>query len=318
MLGLVACNKESNTFKDKVDEKYMNNLIEIPTKVAYANWAEEEGGLARDEKCLDTDKYIYSDMPRLPLFKFETKMELDEFQNEYKDTFTMDHGYDEVPSFNDVISNYNDEFFKSHSLMLVYKSANSGSFRYGISEVKKENGTLFLRITKLNNPEVFTDDMSGWFLMAEVEKEYIEDCKDFDAQLMGDYSGNVTAIESNKITIKNGKNDYDSINVGRIKSFIENSKNGIDDEIEVVQYTTEGDPIITTVRYNGIDGTFEIVMDITQDKFGVPEIIKKEYDNSYKAMLSGEVLVNDGDKRSDYAFQLVSEEEIVDICMFSY
>lgn len=133
-----------------------------------------------------------------------------------------------------------------------------------------------------------------------------------------DYSGNVTTIESNKITIKNGKNDYDSINVGRMQKFIENSKNGIDDEIQVTQYTTEGDPIITTVRYNGIDGTFETAMDTTQDKFGVPEIIKKEYDNSYKAMLSGEVLIQNGAERSYYAFQLVSDKEIVDICAFSY
>ncbi|MBQ9313726.1 MAG: DUF4362 domain-containing protein [Clostridia bacterium] len=128
----------------------------------------------------------------------------------------------------------------------------------------------------------------------------------------------ISQMESNKITIKNGKNDYDSINVGRIESFIENSKNGNDDEIEVTQYTIEGDPIITTVRYNGTDGTFQTIRDTTQDKFGAPEIIKKEYDNSYRAVLSGEVLSKDGAERSYYAFQLVSEEETVDICMFNY
>lgn len=395
MLGLVACDKESEktyTFKGKVIEMYMNNLIveplenedirkssdkiqvwfgqipefhppifpegtlveieydgnvaetypaqinaitlrtideegndiippisqnEIPTTVAYANWAEEEGGLARDEKCLDADKYIYSDMPRLPLFKFESKLELDEFKDKYKDTFTMDQAYDEVPSFNDVTSKYDDEFFKSHSLMLAYKSANSGSFRYDISEAKKENETFILRITKLNNPESYTDDMAGWFLMAEVPKEYIADCKDFDAQLLEDYSGNVATIESNKITIKNGKNDYDSINVGRIESFIENSKNGNDDEIEVTQYTIEGDPVITTVRYNGIDGTFKTIRDTTQDKFGTPEIIKKEYDNSYKAVLE-EAKPNNEVKNQYYKFSIVNDNSEEVICIFNY
>ena len=129
--------------------KTILNENEIPTTVAYANWAEDDGGLARDEKCLDADKYIFSDFPRLPLFKFETKSELDEFKNKYKETFTMDHGYDEIPSFNDVTSKYDDEFFKSHSLMLAYKAASSGSFRYGISEVKKDNETLILRVEKL-------------------------------------------------------------------------------------------------------------------------------------------------------------------------
>ena len=190
---------------------------EIPTTVAYANWAENWGGLASDENCLDADKFIYGDLPRLPLFKFDTKTELDEFVNKYKDIFTMDHGMGNIPSFNDVIENYDEEFFNEHSLMLAYQEASSGSFRYGITEVKKENETLILKVEKLNNPEVYTDDMSGWFLMAEVEKEYIKDCTSFDAQLWGNYSGIVTTAESNKVTIKNGPNDYDSINVGRIE-----------------------------------------------------------------------------------------------------
>ena len=312
MLGLAACNKDGENVIPPISQN------EISTTVAYANWAEDDGGLSRDKNCLDADKYIYSDMPRLPLFKFESKLELDEFKNKYKVTFTMEQGYNEVPSFNDVTSKYDDDFFISHSLMLTYKSSNSGSFRYDISEVKKENGSLILRITKLNNPEVYTDDMAGWFLMAEVPKEYIEDCNDFDAQLVGDYSGNSGTIESNKITIRNGKNDYDSINVGRIESFIENSKNGNDDEIEVTQYTIEGDPIITTVRYNGTDGTFEIIKDTTQDKFGTLDIIKKEYDNSYKAVLSVEALAQEETEISYYSFQLVSEKETVDICTFGY
>ena len=291
---------------------------EIPTTIAYANWVDSDVAFEGDENCLNLDKYIFSDFPRLPTFKFDTKLELDEFKNKYKDVFTMDQGYNEVASFNDVTISYDDEFFNKNSLMLTYIEASSGSFRYGITDVKKENGTLVLRVEKLNDPEVYTDDMAGWLLMAEVEKDYIKDCKEFDTQLWDYYSGNVTAFESNKITITNGKNDYDSINVGRLESFIENFKNGIDDEIEVTQYTIEGDPVITTVRYNGSDGTFETIRDTTQDKFGAPEIIKKEYDNSYKAVLSNEVLAQGNAERSYYAFQLVSEKETVDICMFSY
>ncbi len=154
--------------------------------------------------------------------------------------------------------------------------------------------------------------------MAEAPKEYMKDCTSFDAQLWGNYSRNVTTIESNKIIIKNGPNDYDSINVKRIESFIENSNNGVDDEIEVTQYTIEGDPIITTVRFNAIDRTFELMKDNTQDKFGKPEIIKKEYDSSYKAKLGGNALVEDGKSRTYYAFQLVNDEDVVDICLFSY
>ena len=131
-------------------------------------------------------------------------------------------------------------------------------------------------------------------------------------------SENPNGVESNKVTIKNGPNDYDSINVGRIESFIENSNNGVDDEIEITQFTIEGDPIVTTVRFNAIDGTFELIKDNTQDKFGKPEIIKKEYDSSYKAEFA-EAKPNKELNKQYYKFSLISEnntEEV--ICTFSY
>ena len=125
-------------------------------------------------------------------------------------------------------------------------------------------------------------------------------------------------IESNKVTIKNGPKDYDSINVGRIKSFIENCNNGIDDEIEITQYTIEGDPIVTTVRFKAINGTFEITRDTTQDKLGKPEIIKKEYDSSYKAVFE-EAKPNKELNRQYYKFSLISENNTERvICTFSY
>lgn len=131
-------------------------------------------------------------------------------------------------------------------------------------------------------------------------------------------SENPNGVESNKVTIKNGPNDYDSINVGRIESFIENSNNGVEDEIEITQFTIEGDPIVTTVRFNAIDGTFELIKDNTQDKFGKPEIIKKEYNSSYKAELA-EAKPNKELNKQYYKFSLISEnntEEV--ICTFSY
>ena len=311
ILSLVACDKAcTSEYKNASGEL----SEEIPTVVAYANWAENNGGLAQDKNCLNGHKYIFSDFPRLPTFKFDTKAELDEFIKKYKDTFTMDQRYDEIASFNEVIANYDDEFFAAHSLILTYKDASSGSFRYGISEVKKENGTLIIKVIKLNEPEVYTSDMAGWFLMAEVEKEFIKDCKEYDTQLWSEYSYGVTTIESNKVTISNGKNDYDTANFGRIESFVENCNNGVDDEIEITQYTIEGDPIITTISYSAANEVFKVIEDATQDKFGVQKIYTNEYDNSYKAKLT--TIEDDG--ITQYNFKLVSENDEVDICMYTY
>ena len=181
---------------------------EIRTTVAYTNWIDSEIAFEGDKNCLNIDKYVLSDFPRLPIFKFDSKSELEEFKNKYKDVFTMDQGYNEIASFNEVSSNYNDEFFNNHSLMLTYIEASSDSFRYGIADIKKENGTLTLRVEKLNNPEVYIDDMAGWLLMAEVEKEYIKDCTSFDAQLWYNYFENDIVFESNE---SNESNDSDEV-----------------------------------------------------------------------------------------------------------
>ena len=78
----MACNKNAIDLENKPSDDEKSNSEEVPTKVAYANWAENEGGLRQDENCLNADKYIFSDFPRLPVFKFDTKAQLDEFKKE--------------------------------------------------------------------------------------------------------------------------------------------------------------------------------------------------------------------------------------------
>ncbi|MBR2247481.1 MAG: DUF4362 domain-containing protein [Bacilli bacterium] len=386
---------------------------EIPTVVAYANWSPNESNLIRD--CLNSDTMSISSVRHLPVFKFETKAELDEFKNKYKDDFTMNQGYDENPSFNEETANYDDDFFKDHTLILAYISAGSGSFRYGVSEVTKENGTLTMIVTQLNNPEVYTDDMSGWFLMAEVTKEYLKDCTKYDAQFVKDtnliilttneieessqmsfelsreksdalrfmvtnttnwnketcdgipyytfeidnnkygievYSSQIHIVDlsngkgeavftgdeyselENILTLKdildsrlenvittedtiiipNGKNENESQHIYRITKFVENAQNGIEDEIKIIQYTIEGDPITKDVRYNSSNGTFGIITDTTQDKFGVQEVYNNVYDSSYKAE-AGKMQING---ENYYEFKLVSGENDVSICRFMY
>ncbi|MBR6253631.1 MAG: DUF4362 domain-containing protein, partial [Clostridia bacterium] len=116
------------------------------------------------------------------------------------------------------------------------------------------------------------------------------------------------------IIIPNGKNEKVLQHKIRIGKFVENTKRGIDDEIKIIQYTIEGDPIIKDVRYNSSNGTFEIITDTTQDKFGVQEVYNNVYDSSYKAK-AGEIQIN-GDNY--YEFKLISEENEANICRFMY
>ena len=88
--------------------------------------------------------------------------------------------------------------------------------------------------------------------------------------------------KNNTITIKYKSSD----NINRLFEFIENTKvdslNRVEDEIRVITYTIEGDPIIKDIKFvmNDEESYYEIVTDTTEDKFGVPQVITKKYDAS--------------------------------------
>ncbi|WP_369901871.1 DUF4362 domain-containing protein [Bacillus manliponensis] len=59
-------------------------------------------------------------------------------------------------------------------------------------------------------------------------------------------------------------------NIDTFKKFIANMKKGKENEVQIVHYTKEGDPIFETVKYNGKE--IEYVKDNSQDKLGDKEI----------------------------------------------
>ena len=150
---------------------------EYDVTVAYANWSETAciGGL-------NTHKQIYSNILHLPIYKLDTMNDLLQFKMA-DDKFTFDSGYDEVPSFNDVTSNYDETFFENHSLIVVYVPANSGSFRYDVKSIYYDGSAFCVHVEQTNHPEIYTNDMAGWFITIAVSDDMIENCIEFDADL---------------------------------------------------------------------------------------------------------------------------------------
>ena len=157
-----------------------NHITEIKTTVAYANWT--EGEMMQD--CLNGDKMLISSVRHLPVYKLDTKEDLKRFIENYKDTLTLDQGYGEVPSFNDVTASYDDNFFADHTIVIAYVAAGSGSFRYAIQSVSYGESAFCLDVVQTNNPGTYTDDMAGWFVIAEVLDSDITGYTVFDAQLV--------------------------------------------------------------------------------------------------------------------------------------
>jgi len=145
--------------------------------ISYAGWHEGDfvGGL-------NAKKMAISSVKHLPIYKFDTLSDITNFK-QLRDSFTFDQGYDEIPSFNETLAKYDESFFEENSLMVVYVPANSGSYRYGVNSIFCNETAFCVHIEQTNNPEICTQDMSGWFISIAVPDSMIKDCTEFDADL---------------------------------------------------------------------------------------------------------------------------------------
>ncbi|MBP3938874.1 MAG: hypothetical protein IK955_05655 [Clostridia bacterium] len=130
---------------------------------------------------LNKDKIYTDNMQHLPIFRIDTNRDMKQFKSKYCNEIFINEGYDEVPSFEEITSGYDEAFFKSNSLLIVYVEANSGSFRFDASSVYCDGNSVCVYVKQANNPVVCTDDVVGWFITVTMEDSEILDCKYFDA-----------------------------------------------------------------------------------------------------------------------------------------
>ena len=190
VLGLVGCNTtipSASTPVEKPTNKVQSGGTPVEEAfeiaVSYANWTEESEIYFG---ALNKEKMVISSVQHLPIYKFNTLKELEQFKLAFGEVLTMDSGYDEVPSFNDITTNYDETFFDENTLLLVYVGANSGTYRFGVSSVFCAENSFCIHIEQTNNPEVVTDDMAGWFITVAVPDSMVENCTEFDADLNND------------------------------------------------------------------------------------------------------------------------------------
>ena len=190
VLGLVGCNTtipSASTPVEKPTNKVQSGGTPVEEAfeiaVSYANWTEESEIYFG---ALNKEKMVISSVQHLPIYKFNTLEELEQFKLAFGEVLTMDRGYDEVPSFNDITADYDETFFDENTLLLVYVGANSGTYRFGVSSVFCAENSFCIHIEQTNNPEVVTDDMAGWFITVAVPDSMVENCTEFDADLNND------------------------------------------------------------------------------------------------------------------------------------
>ena len=177
-----AENPDDTQPKDVVPYHFDENT---KTNIAYVNWTGDNSIYVRG---LNSVYLAVSSVQYLPIYKAETKAELDSFVSDFKDLLEFDREYDGYPSFNDIIADCDEKFFEDKFIVMVYVTAGSGSFRFAIDDVLYENGSMTVSVKQINNPEAYTDDMAGWIAVAELNKADFEDCTLYYAFLHRDYT----------------------------------------------------------------------------------------------------------------------------------
>lgn len=138
----------------------------------YANWSDSDLIYTLS---LNRDTMTISSARHLPVYRLDTLSDVEQFYASFRNLYEMD-GYLEITGA------YEETFFDSNSLIVVYVSSGSGSYRFGVSEIKADSETYCVVIEQLNFPECVTDDMAGWFIITEATDSQL-DTRNIDAYM---------------------------------------------------------------------------------------------------------------------------------------
>lgn len=181
LLGAAGCQPVGISQTDApVDTPAAFSMEDCDIAVSYANCT---GDSEIYSSALNSDKMAMSSVQHIPIYKFDTLDDLEQFKLKFKRVLTMDYGYDEIPSFEETTAAYDEAFFDENTLMLVYVEASSGSYRFGVRSISCDGDCFRIHVEQVNNPAEFTEETAGWFLTVAVPDSMIENCTEFDADL---------------------------------------------------------------------------------------------------------------------------------------
>ena len=236
---------------------------EIPStvRIAYANWSEDP---VITQKCINGEFFIYSDLPRLPLYRITSAAELAEFRNTFENILSLHQGYDEIPSFDKQTAGYDQLFFQECDVLIAYVGTSSGSFRFGLREIRDDNGTMRMYVVQTNDPETYDCAMAGWFVIAEVSKadtakfEKFDAVRDWDKEAYASLPGMIEFGTFSYTEVRD-RVDYSSgsvrtdgfVNTDEVENFhpVERAKAEATIDYDLIQYFYDQEEDVWMVRF---------------------------------------------------------------------
>lgn len=137
---------------------------------------------------LNTEMMKYSSVLHLPIYKFDTLDEFDQFKTSFGESLGIDQKHDEDLSFNEAAAVYDEAFFDKNSLILVYIGADAGTCKFGVSSIFCDGNTFCIHVERLSEFEAAADDAGSRLIMVAVPDSMLKECTSFDADLDNDLS----------------------------------------------------------------------------------------------------------------------------------
>jgi len=136
------------------------------------------------EKALNADRIEPGSHSNIPVYKLDTAEDLAQFEREFYDDFSWSKSHNELPSFSEVRTTFDEAFFENNALLLAYVSSASGTYRYDVRSVRCDGKSLCITVYQtLENLELVDALGAGWLVLVTVPDSLVSEVTVFDAIL---------------------------------------------------------------------------------------------------------------------------------------
>lgn len=151
---------------------------EIPYTLAYVGGTDYETFC---EGALNHNALAINNIRHLPIFRADTAEELAQFVDNFIGDRIADNSWDEVPSFRTATAQYEEDFFRDNSLLLVYVSSGNCTHRFGVRSIDCEGTSLCVRLEETTGGQIVSELEAAWLVILPVPDSLVADCTSFDA-----------------------------------------------------------------------------------------------------------------------------------------
>lgn len=161
---------------------------ELPgSRVAFVPEYSFDDAMKMEEEAVNADRLSLSKERSMPMYRFDTKEELDAFIQKYSKGMSLDQGGNGYSSFVDLTSEeagYDSKFFEENSILAVYSFIDNLGYKDYLFEQGIDDNGVYKLSVRLMGPWPFDESKeveAGYFLLYDVADEELEKASSLNA-----------------------------------------------------------------------------------------------------------------------------------------